>query len=218
MFYAHKGILCKKSPFFNACLNSNVFAEGKENTVRFEEDKPDVIDLFLAWVYGGSQTLSCCQDTDVISLVGTYVFADRLCIEELKNSIVSTVIGYLNKGESGVPVEGLVILSHAGLERSMLRGYLHWKLGRDITLFGFEKAVGGTEGLRSYIQAGGEATLDLFKETISPTKFLLAVSDVEAERYTKWMKFCCQWHEHKDTETCIKTSKFGEVQADHGYY
>nr|OQO18170.1 hypothetical protein B0A51_14102 [Rachicladosporium sp. CCFEE 5018] len=54
-YLVHKELLCSASPFFAAALNST-FAEGLDQTVRLPEEKPEVFEWFLQWLYTGSLT------------------------------------------------------------------------------------------------------------------------------------------------------------------
>lgn len=51
----HKDLLTAESPFFAAALNGT-FAEGLDQTVHLLEDKPEVFEWFLWWLYTGSLT------------------------------------------------------------------------------------------------------------------------------------------------------------------
>lgn len=51
----HKDLLTAASPFFSAALNG-AFAEGLDQTVRLPEEKPDIFEWFLYWLYTGSLT------------------------------------------------------------------------------------------------------------------------------------------------------------------
>ncbi|KAK6442997.1 hypothetical protein LTR95_000710 [Oleoguttula sp. CCFEE 5521] len=54
-YLVHKELLCSASPFFAAALNST-FAEGLDQTVRLPEEKPEIFEWFLQWLYTGSMT------------------------------------------------------------------------------------------------------------------------------------------------------------------
>ncbi|KAI5272257.1 hypothetical protein E4T47_04382 [Aureobasidium subglaciale] len=51
----HKDLLTAESPFFSAALNG-AFAEGLDQTVRLPEEKPEIFEWFLWWLYTGSLT------------------------------------------------------------------------------------------------------------------------------------------------------------------
>lgn len=55
-YLVHKELLTAASPFFAAALNST-FAEGMSQEVRLPEEKPDIFEWFLQWLYTGSLTI-----------------------------------------------------------------------------------------------------------------------------------------------------------------
>ena len=52
-YLVHKELLTSASPFFAAALNST-FAEGMDQTVRLPEEKPEIFEWFLQWLYTGT--------------------------------------------------------------------------------------------------------------------------------------------------------------------
>lgn len=52
-FLVHKELCTAASPFFAAALNG-AFAEGLDQTVRLPEEKPEIFEWFLQWLYTGS--------------------------------------------------------------------------------------------------------------------------------------------------------------------
>ena len=52
-YLIHKELLTSASPFFAAALNST-FAEGMDQTVRLPEEKPEIFEWFLQWLYTGT--------------------------------------------------------------------------------------------------------------------------------------------------------------------
>jgi heterogeneous nuclear rnp K-like protein 2 len=55
-YLIHKELLTAASPFFAAALNST-FAEGLDQTVRLPEERPEIFEWFLQWLYSGSLTV-----------------------------------------------------------------------------------------------------------------------------------------------------------------
>jgi heterogeneous nuclear rnp K-like protein len=49
----HKNLLTSASPFFAAALNGT-FAEGADQTVKLPEEKPEIFEWFLQWIYTGT--------------------------------------------------------------------------------------------------------------------------------------------------------------------
>ncbi|KAJ9620969.1 hypothetical protein H2203_007556 [Taxawa tesnikishii (nom. ined.)] len=54
-FRLHKEVLTRASPFFAAALNG-AFAEGMDQTVKLPEEKPDIFEWFVQWLYSGTLT------------------------------------------------------------------------------------------------------------------------------------------------------------------
>ncbi|KAF2859545.1 hypothetical protein K470DRAFT_300208 [Piedraia hortae CBS 480.64] len=55
-FQIHKELLTSASPFFSAALNGN-FTEGILQSVKLPEEKPEIFEWFLQWLYTGSLTV-----------------------------------------------------------------------------------------------------------------------------------------------------------------
>lgn len=55
-YMVHKELLISASPFFAAALTST-FAEGLDQTVRLPEEKPEIFEWFLQWLYTGTLTV-----------------------------------------------------------------------------------------------------------------------------------------------------------------
>ena len=96
-FHIHKALLCAKIPYFDKMFNSG-FKEGKENSAELPEDKPESFDTLQEWVYTG--TLPKFQITREqgkgnptnFSFQGLYTLADKLCLDSLKDQIITDVI------------------------------------------------------------------------------------------------------------------------------
>ena len=52
-YLVHKELITSASPFFAAALNST-FAEGMDQTVKLPEEKPEIFEWFLQWLYTGT--------------------------------------------------------------------------------------------------------------------------------------------------------------------
>lgn len=52
-YLIHKDLIASASPFFAAALNGT-FAEGMDQTVRLPEEKPEIFEWFLQWLYTGT--------------------------------------------------------------------------------------------------------------------------------------------------------------------
>ncbi|EMD00006.1 hypothetical protein BAUCODRAFT_64321 [Baudoinia panamericana UAMH 10762] len=100
----HKDLLTSASPFFAAALGST-FAEGMEQTVRLPEEKPDIFEWFLQWLYTGSLTTphnGAYGSPKYFLLIDLYALSDRLLTTTLSNDILST-IARLSETTNSVP-------------------------------------------------------------------------------------------------------------------
>ncbi|KAK1072303.1 hypothetical protein LTR74_002615 [Friedmanniomyces endolithicus] len=56
-YLVHKELLTAASPFFAAALDG-AFAEGLDQSVKLPEEKPEIFEWFLQWLYTGSLTIA----------------------------------------------------------------------------------------------------------------------------------------------------------------
>lgn len=86
-FLVHRDRLFSTSSWFQTTLNSGL-KETALQQISLPKDDPEVVEIFLQWLYGGSSAL--CEKT-FMQLARLYEFANRLFISELKNSIIRTL-------------------------------------------------------------------------------------------------------------------------------
>lgn len=75
-YLIHKELLTSASPFFAAALNG-AFAEGLDQAVRLPEEKPEIFEWFIQWLYTGSLTVANPQDGFQSALGGPFGDAQR---------------------------------------------------------------------------------------------------------------------------------------------
>ncbi|KXL49817.1 hypothetical protein M433DRAFT_33795, partial [Acidomyces richmondensis BFW] len=102
----HKELLTAASPFFAAALNST-FAEGTNQAVTLPEEKPEIFEWFLQWLYTGSLTIPHANGNHQGSpkyflLIDLYALSDRLLTTPLSNQILTT-IARLSEATNSVP-------------------------------------------------------------------------------------------------------------------
>ena len=93
VFKAHKGLLCKKVPFFLAALEGS-FVEGQELKVNLPEMTPSVFQRFLLWCYQ-DRILDAEEDISSVTayeLVDLYIFGDFCGIPQLQNQAIDSII------------------------------------------------------------------------------------------------------------------------------
>ena len=90
-FYVHNKFLCNASTFFEAALEGG-FEEAESQRIELPEDKPEIVELFLEWLYtkeyrGPDEELLHKGPGNGIELrpaMDLFVFADKLGTQRLK--------------------------------------------------------------------------------------------------------------------------------------
>jgi hypothetical protein len=86
-FKVHKSRICEKSEFFSKAFTGK-FKEGEEGVIYLPEDAPDVVALFIEWVYQSSITFRF-TEWQFYSLVKLYVFAQKICVVDLADRVMN---------------------------------------------------------------------------------------------------------------------------------
>jgi hypothetical protein len=104
LFRLHKTFLCRKIDYFDKMFNGEfVEANGVAN---LPEDDPAAFDLLVEWMYNSNprriRGLVSDTDSDGISrpswdAIGFYALAQRLCLHELQDLIMTALIKYHKK-------------------------------------------------------------------------------------------------------------------------
>jgi hypothetical protein len=128
-----------------------------------------------------------------MSLINAYILADRLCIEELKNSIVTELCHYSSKHLA--TINGITTLAEKDLADCKLRSFLLWQLSHDMVESGCRHLLKEDPELKKYIVAGGDEIAHLFENTIGCSSYNLEDLDMDG-------KDKCRWHEHLMTPVC----------------
>lgn len=95
-FHIHRAVLVSRSDYFQSMFLSG-FKEGKEKSATLPEDDPEVFDLFLQWIYGQkhlppAKASANQEGTDFSIRIKLYGFAEKYCITELSNYLVSNLM------------------------------------------------------------------------------------------------------------------------------
>lgn len=101
-----KELLTTVSPFFNAAL-TGTFAEGLSQTVKLPEDRADVFDYFLYWLYTRRLDHEAVDAPEPVKpayfwLLHLYCLVDKLGVESCKNAIIDK-IAHLAETTNSVP-------------------------------------------------------------------------------------------------------------------
>ena len=191
MYSLHRDLLCKRCPYFKRCFDGR-FKEAKDKKTALKDESPDAFDEVLRWIYSGMVPKPK-DDKDFMPLINAYILADRLCIEELKNSIVTEL--YHFSSEYITSPSGIMTLAEKGLADCRLRSFLLWQLSHDIVELGCQYVLEMVPKLREYIAAGGDEIVHLFEITVDRKKGDLEVLQLNG-------KDKCRWHEHLMTPVC----------------
>lgn len=97
-FVAHKEFLCEVSDYFRAALTGQ-FAEAKKDKVNLPEQKAEVLEDFLTWLYGGSLDSLAFRklngdleyELDWEHIRDLYVFAKYIQCPKFSNNLLNTV-------------------------------------------------------------------------------------------------------------------------------
>jgi hypothetical protein len=191
VYSLHRDLLYKRCPYFKKCFDGR-FKEAKDKKAALNDESPDTFDEVLRWIYSGIVPEP--QDNgDFMSLINTYILADRLCIEELKNSIVTESCHYSSKHLA--TINGITTLAEKGLADCKLRSFLLWQLSHDMVESGCRHLLKEDPELKKYIVAGGDEIAHLFENTVGCGSYTLEYLDMNG-------KDKCRWHEHLMTPVC----------------
>ncbi|KAM3068041.1 hypothetical protein ACMFMG_011089 [Clarireedia jacksonii] len=83
----HKKILCDKIPYFSKMFMGN-FAEARENSASFPEDRVESFDLLIEWVYTGvlrPYTYNEITKTTNWRFLSLYTLAEKFCLPQLQD-------------------------------------------------------------------------------------------------------------------------------------
>ncbi|KAF2219923.1 hypothetical protein BDZ85DRAFT_204867, partial [Elsinoe ampelina] len=104
-FLLHTELLVSVSPFFAAALQGH-FAESASQTVTLPEEKPEMFEWFVQWLYTGSLSTAgatnCAPPQEYFLLIDLYALSDRLLTTSMSNHIIDTV-ARLSETTNSVP-------------------------------------------------------------------------------------------------------------------
>lgn len=103
-FQVHKGLLCKKVPYFNKMFNGG-FLEGQTQSTHLLEDDPQTFKFFLSWLYRemlGPEVIDPLIVDPGISHANLMIFAEKYCMTDLADSVMDSFCKYL-KSSNKVP-------------------------------------------------------------------------------------------------------------------
>lgn len=125
LFRVHKELLCSRSPYFKAMFTSG-FAETASQSASLPEDKPDILGLFLEWVYGGRvlHAATWTRKTSMGNKIHLYNFAEKICLDELADFTMTSLMSDLREGRSLVGIFAVKMTYRETPAGSPLRKFL----------------------------------------------------------------------------------------------
>jgi hypothetical protein len=119
----HKDLICSKSEFFRACLETD-FSEAGSKTVALPEDGIEQVEAFLTWIYRGTFELSINERGGVSAdNYKPYAFGDKILAEEFCNVIMDKIRAQLAKSKEFLGSSSLRALHKLGLKDSPLASF-----------------------------------------------------------------------------------------------
>lgn len=185
-------LLTANSPFFHAAL-TGTFAEGLSQTVRLPEDRADVFDYFLYWLYTrrlDHEAVDAAEPTKpaYFWLLHLYCLVDKLGVESCKNAIVEKV-ARLAEETNSVPTPTdtwIVFETFGGQEGNCLRRLV-------VDLFAWKR----TDNLLD--QHEDEWHPRFMRDLVVKMKR----EDTRVSGMVKpWVRNLCRYHEHAMGKRC----------------
>jgi len=181
-FPVHKELLCSQSDFFAAAFNStHKFQESIKGVVHLTEDRPDVFEYFVQWLYTKSLAH---EDVDAPipayhHLLRLYALADKLSINALKNDIVDR-IAVLADEKNVVPAPSDTLILYNDIRESAPVRRLV------LDLFRFKKT---NQLIQNHEDSWDEGFL---RDLVVGSK-----ADGKVDGGKPWKKDVCVYHEHR---------------------
>ncbi|KEQ74064.1 hypothetical protein M436DRAFT_44896 [Aureobasidium namibiae CBS 147.97] len=97
-FYVHKQLLCDSSTYFTTALNDG-FAETKHQTIKLDDEDPDIFLTYVLWLYGGKLSREALPSDQTEGpfenhLFKLYVFADKRGVKNLANNTITMLAAH----------------------------------------------------------------------------------------------------------------------------
>ncbi|KAL6714596.1 hypothetical protein ACLMJK_008021 [Lecanora helva] len=90
-WFIHKNLLTKHSKFFASALNSS-FCESSSNSIAFRKDDPDIVQIFVQWLYCGSNVDKIMELTGDVTNVDMWVFGDKIQCPAFQNFTMANLV------------------------------------------------------------------------------------------------------------------------------
>ncbi|KAK6613827.1 ankyrin repeat-containing protein [Botrytis cinerea] len=97
-FAVHKQLICESVAYFRGAFSAGGFKESQECSMDMPEDEPGVFEYFMHWLYRGTvPEAKALEDFD--QLLGVYIFAEKLCVNDLANKAIDAIQAITKSGK-----------------------------------------------------------------------------------------------------------------------
>ena len=158
-YSVHESLVPASSPFLDKAL-SGKRKESALRTVHLPNDEPEMIAIYVHWLYRGTLPVSCDDsgiDTEYTNLVKAYILGDRLLDFKFQNAAIDAIIEKVRTPE---------------------RDNTRWYPGLDVIIYAYanttESALIRELFVDLYFYGGKSAWLD--KWITAPQPFLLSLA------------------------------------------
>jgi hypothetical protein len=204
-FLVHKKLICEASDFFSKAFTGG-FQEAQENSMHLPEDDPNAFALFIDWIYRSKIPKGKKQE-DQATLYNLYIFAEKLCLDDLANATMDQIQKLLDSFGSSFD-EHSTLISKVYIETSSdspLRKLCYHLMALHLWV----EAITPPKGHAPLIDNPGlekawsvcKDHVDLFKDFWS---HLLKCSVGDGPPDPCHAGDCgrCEFHKHRDGESC----------------
>lgn len=103
--HVHESLIRSKSHFFAAALSQD-WKEAQEKVVRLPDDRPDIVKLYIKWLYSGKLLVKWTTELqeferhigplEYYTLACLYIFGEKCCDVTFKNAVVASFVGRMD--------------------------------------------------------------------------------------------------------------------------
>lgn len=101
-FIIHASMLTTRAVFFKKALSGN-WNETNERIIRFPDDEPEAVSVYLHHVYNGDFPVMSKPTSNVlIAIADIYIFAEKVQDIKCKNAVIEAMISWIYRPEDGL--------------------------------------------------------------------------------------------------------------------
>lgn len=128
IWYIHRALMVKHSPYFRAALEPNRFAEANSNFVSLPDDDSDAFEIFTQWIYSidlarPGHPFGQVEGRDCLKLVKAYCIADKFGVAPLQFHALRALED-ANRSQSTITPECIIYAFEHSIKNSALRQML----------------------------------------------------------------------------------------------